>query len=45
MKTLCSGLACRFFLFQVNNAGIVKRGGIENTSLDQYDEVMNINNR
>ncbi|XP_062609283.1 3-oxoacyl-[acyl-carrier-protein] reductase FabG-like [Saccostrea cucullata] len=29
----------------VNNAGIVKSGTIETTSLEQYDEVMNINVR
>ena len=31
--------------FQVNNAGILEGGGIENTSLDQYDRMMNINVR
>lgn len=30
---------------QVNNAGILERGSIESTSLEQYDRVMNINIR
>ena len=34
-----------FFLFQVNNAGIVLKGGIENTSLEDYDTIMNVNVR
>ena len=29
----------------MNNAGILESGGIENTSLDQYDRLMNINVR
>ena len=29
----------------MNNAGILEGGGIENTSLDQYDRLMNINVR
>ncbi len=29
----------------VNNAGIIEMGTIENTSLEQYDRVMNINVR
>ncbi|CAB4056410.1 unnamed protein product [Lepeophtheirus salmonis] len=29
----------------VNNAGILERGSIENTSLESYDRVMNINVR
>ena len=29
----------------VNNAGILEMGSIENTSLDQYDKVMNTNVR
>jgi len=30
---------------QVNNAGIIEMGSIENTSLDQYDRLMNANVR
>ena len=30
---------------QVNNAGIVHKGTIENTSLEDYDKVMRINTR
>ena len=29
----------------VNNAGIIQMGSIENTTLDQYDAVMNTNVR
>ena len=29
----------------VNNAGIMELGSIENTSLDQYDRIMNVNVR
>ncbi|KAG8038760.1 hypothetical protein G9C98_000315 [Cotesia typhae] len=29
----------------INNAGTIERGGIENTSLDQYDRVFNLNVR
>merc|ERR1719431_1379203 len=29
----------------VNNAGVLEMGSIENTSLDQYDRVMNVNVR
>lgn len=29
----------------VNNAGVIEMGSIENTSLDQYDRVMNVNVR
>ncbi len=29
----------------VNNAGILELGSIENTSLEQYDRVMNVNLR
>lgn len=35
----------KFNHLQVNNAGILERGSIENTSLQQYDTVMNINVR
>jgi NAD(P)-dependent dehydrogenase (short-subunit alcohol dehydrogenase family) len=30
---------------QVNSAGIVELGTIENTSLEQYDKIMNTNVR
>ena len=29
----------------VNNAGVLEMGNIENTSLEQYDRVMNVNVR
>ena len=29
----------------VNNAGVLEMGSIENTSLDQYDRIMNVNVR
>eukprot|EP00095_Tigriopus_kingsejongensis_P000960 maker-scaffold83_size396513-snap-gene-1.17 protein:Tk00960 transcript:maker-scaffold83_size396513-snap-gene-1.17-mRNA-1 annotation:"hypothetical protein LOTGIDRAFT_236007" len=29
----------------VNNAGVIELGGIENTSLEQYDRIMNVNVR
>ena len=35
----------RCFYFQVNNAGILELGTIENTTLEQYDRVMNANVR
>lgn len=33
------------FNFQVNCAGILEKGTIESTSLEQYDRVMNVNVR
>ena len=33
------------FLCQVNNAGIIELGTIENTSMEQYDRLMNTNVR
>ena len=36
---------CIYIYYQVNNAGIIQNGSIENTTLDQYDTVMNINVR
>lgn len=35
----------RIFLIQVNNAGVLETGSIENTSLAQFDRVMGINVR
>ena len=34
-----------YSILQVNNAGIGMMGGIESLSLENYDEVMNINTR
>lgn len=31
--------------FKVNNAGIIARGTLENTSMEDYDNVMNVNTR
>ena len=36
---------CILFCYQVNNAGIIELGTIENTSLEQYDRLMNTNVR
>ena len=38
-------IASWLFAFKVNNAGILEVGSIENTSLEQYDNVMNVNVR
>ena len=40
-----TALTFKCCLFQVNSAGIVEVGGIESTSLEQYDHVMNVNTR
>ena len=44
MLTTYTNLSCLSTL-QVNNAGIAGRGTIKNTSLEDFDKVMNINVR
>ena len=44
MLTTYTNLSCLSTL-QVNNAGIAVKGTIKNTSLEDFDKVMNINVR
>lgn len=43
--TFSHGLMVSYYSKQVNNAGILETGSIENTSMEQFDRMFNVNVR